>query len=308
MTFPISKPGIFYDFPIDVYHADPCPAPSLNQSIAKVLLDQSPLHAYHQHPRLGAKPADDEPAEKYVAAQAIGNAVHRMMIGRGRDVKVGEFDSWRTKDAQAFRDAADADGHIPILQKHFLRARAMVGVAIERLDGAAFYASAPGRGEVVLAWQEEGFWFRTMIDWLNDDLRTAWDLKTSAMSCAPHALPSLMLSGGWDVQAAMHERALDALDPAGRGRRKFRFVAQENFAPYACTICELGEAVLTMGRKKLDAAIRLWRNCLTLDVWPSYPPEVQYPEYPGWAESQWLNREIKEAAAERAPVNLLVAG
>lgn len=303
----IEKPGIYHDFPIAVYHADPCPKPSLTQSIAKVLIEQSPLHAWHEHPRLG-KSADDEEGEKYVSAQAIGNAAHQMMIGRGRDIAVGDFDSWRTKEAQTFRDANAAAGKIPILEKHFARARAMVGAAIERLDGAAFHSEAPGKGEVVLAWEEGGLWFRTMIDWLNDDLRIAWDLKTSAMSCAPHAIPSLMLSGGWDIQAAMHERALDALDPAGRGRRKFRFVAQENYPPYAVTICELSEAVLTMGRKKLAYAVQLWSACLRADVWPSYPPEVCSPEYPGWAENKWLERETHEAARERMPTNVLMAG
>lgn len=302
----ITKPGIYHDIAPAEYLADPCPAPSFTQSIAKILIERSPLHAWHEHPRLGAKPAEDEPAEKYVAAQAIGNVAHLLMIGRGRDVKVGEYDSWRSKDAQAFRDAAETAGHIPILQKHFVRARNMVQVAQERLNGVAFRADAPGRGEVVLAWQEEGLWFRTMIDWLDNDLRTAWDLKTTAMSCAPHALSTLMLNGGWDVQAAMHERALDALDPAGRGKRKHRFVAQENEAPYSVSVCELTEAVLTMGRKKLDVAISLWSACMAGDRWPSYPDGMQYPEYPGWAEAKWLDREEREAA--NASVNLLMAG
>ena len=35
------------------YLADPCATPSLNQSTAHVMLTKSPLHAWHQHPRLG---------------------------------------------------------------------------------------------------------------------------------------------------------------------------------------------------------------------------------------------------------------
>ena len=42
-----------HDIPPREYHADPCPAPSLSRSIAKLLVERSPAHAYAAHPRLG---------------------------------------------------------------------------------------------------------------------------------------------------------------------------------------------------------------------------------------------------------------
>ncbi|MBK8009562.1 MAG: hypothetical protein IPK23_14905 [Rhizobiales bacterium] len=68
----ITKPGI-YQMPAPDYFADPCPAPSLNQSLAKVLLDQSPLHAFYEHPRLCPPEIEDE-QEKYDKTKATGNA------------------------------------------------------------------------------------------------------------------------------------------------------------------------------------------------------------------------------------------
>jgi hypothetical protein len=154
-----------------------------------------------------------------------------------------------------------------------------------------------------------------MIDWLTNDLREVWDLKTSGMSASPYATGKLMASAGWHVQCAMHERILDALDPKGAGRRKYRYVCQENEPPYALTVNEIGEAALTIGRKQIDWAVRMWRHCMEKDVWPSYPPRIIMPELPGWAESGWLNREIDEqdaaeiAAAERTHIgNILMAG
>jgi hypothetical protein len=148
-----------------------------------------------------------------------------------------------------------------------------------------------------------------MIDWLPDDLLIPLDYKTTGLSAAPHAIPSLMLNGGWDVQAAMHERGLDAIDPANAGRRRFRFIAQENTEPYALTLCELSESVLTMGRKKLAHAVDLWGSCLRSRVWPGYTADICSPEYPGWAESQWLNREEEHASqrlnAHRDASNLM---
>jgi hypothetical protein len=83
----------------------------------------------------------------------------------------------------------------------------------------------------------------------------------------------------------MHERILDALDPAGAGRRRFYYVCQENEPPYALTVNEIGEAALTIGRKQIDYAIKLWAHCLTKNVWPGYPLRIIRPELPAWAEN-----------------------
>jgi hypothetical protein len=284
--------GIHFDVPSAVYFADPCERPSLTQSIAKVLIEQSPLHAWHAHPRLGGKP--DEPDDAYNSAQAIGNAAHKLMIGRGKEIEVVDLDSWRGKAADQRREI-EAAGKVAILSKHFARARSMVDVAQQTVS------FEDGHGEVVvIAQNEDGLWLRSMIDFLPYDLRTPTDFKTTGLSCAPHAIPSMMLNGGWDIQAAMHETILDYIDPDNAGRRHFRFIAQENYPPYALTVCELPEAVLTMGRKKLDMATTVWRVCMREDVWPGYPGEIIRPEYPGWAESKWLDREMDYAERRKS--------
>jgi hypothetical protein len=122
---------------------------------------------------------------------------------------------------------------------------------------------------VVIASCEDGIWLRAMIDWLTPDQREVWDYKTSGMSASPYATGKQMASGGWHVQAAMHERILDALDPHGAGRRHHYFVCQENEPPYALTVNEIGEAALTIGRKQIDYAMKLWAHCLTKKDWPA---------------------------------------
>ena len=92
----ITKPGIYRDFPTAAYFADCCPEPSFTQSLAKILLDQSPRHAYQAHPRLNVQPADEDDA--YDKSRAIGNAAHAMMLGRGKVMAVEDFPDWRTKE------------------------------------------------------------------------------------------------------------------------------------------------------------------------------------------------------------------
>lgn len=297
----ISEPGIYYDMAAADYFADCCPAPSLTQSIAKILIERSPLHAWHAHPRLNPdyRPDDDTKFD-------VGNIAHKLLIGRGKELVILDFDDWRTKAAKEAREAAAADGKLAVLGKKFMVAQKMVSAAIDGLDAAGCHeAFAPetGKGEVVIAWQEDGLWYRSMIDWMVDGSPVLYDLKTTGMSAAPHCLDRMMASAGWDIQAAFQERGLDAINPDGAGRRKFRFVALEDEPPYALTVSELPESAMTMGRKKVEHAIRLWRECMGTNRFPAYPPGIMFPQYPGWAETQWLDREVAEDERRtRAPM------
>lgn len=284
------EPGIHFGITAAEYFADPAPCPSLTQSIAKILLDRSPLHAWHAHPRLGAKERTVE--EAYVSAQAIGNAAHKLFLGRGKEVVIIEANDFRTNAAKETRYAVAVEGKVPILAKHHGRAVAMVKAAKEHLAPLGL-AEFSGDSEVVIAWEENGVWMRSMIDKLSTSRTLVLDLKTSGMSCAPHGIGRMMESAGWDVQAAMHERGLNVLDPDSTGRRRHLFIAQENELPYALTIAEMSESVMTMGRKKLEMAATIWRHCIERGEWPGYPTDIIVPDYPGWAQTQWLDREVQ---------------
>jgi len=297
----ILQPGIYANYDVDAYFADPCPQPSLTQSIAKVLIERSPAHARQEHPRLAPPTTEDEPAEKYVPAQAIGNAAHMLMIGRGKDIAEAHFDNFKTKAAQEFRDAPDNASKAVILSKHLIRATDMVRAAREQLAAVGWNdAFKVGQGEVMIAWKEGDLWFRSLIDWLPPDALVVTDYKTSGLNCAPHAIASMIEKAGWQIQSAMHDRGLNVLSPGGAGRRKFRFVAQENEPPYALTAVELSEHWLTMGRKQLQFAVGSWMLCMETGHWPAYPAKVQCPAYPSYAETKWLGREI--AAEDDEPV------
>jgi hypothetical protein len=295
----ITEPGIYTDLPAEDYFADPCPAPSLSQSIAKIMLDQSPQHARVEHPRLlgVAETDEDEGVEKYDKAKAIGNAAHALMIGRGKTLAVADFANWQTKDAKAFKAEAIEAGKEPILQKHFNAASVMVSSARRDLDLIGWNdAFTEGNGEAVLIWSEgEGedkIWLRIMLDWLTPDRRTYYDFKTSGMSVAPHGVGYMLDDAGWDVQAAMAERGLAVLDPEGRGRRRYRFVAQENKRPFALLPVELSEHHLQFGRRKLAVAINLWRKSIKTGIWPGYPLQAVTPDIPPARENRWIEREM----------------
>lgn len=290
------EPGIHFAVPASVYFSDPMPRPSLTQSIAKLLIDRSPKHAWHAHPRLNPNYRHDD--DDYTAAKAIGNAAHKLVLERGKEIVVIEAPDFRTKEARSTRDAVTAEGKVPILIKHYGRAVKMAAIATERLRMLGL--TADGASEVVLGWEEGGTWFRSMIDRLSADRRTIIDYKTTGSCCAPYVVGRLMAEAGWDLQAAMHERGLNVLDPDSAGRRRHIFVAQENEEPFDLAVCELSESVMTMGRKRLAAAVNLWRMCSATNNWPGYIAKIIAPEYPAYKEFEWLDREENEFSGRDA--------
>lgn len=288
------------------YHADPCPLPSFTQSIAKILLEYSPRHAWHAHPRLN--PNYQEDTDKKFD---IGNVAHRLWLGAGKDYEIFEYDDWNASGAgvggkkalHAARDVAREAGKVPILAHQFERATHMARCAVEQ--GAQAHIGE-GHQELVLAWEENGIWLRTMVDSVSLDLREVVDFKTTDHCVAPHVIGRLMANAGWDVQAAMFERGLDRIDPQNAGRRKFYFIAQEAFEPYCLTEQTMPESALTIGRKKIDFALNIWRSCITRGEWPGYQPAAVSEPLPDWAEIAWLKREI--VADDRERSGLLVGG
>jgi hypothetical protein len=286
----IDKPGIYYGVLDADYRADPCPSPSLTQSTVKILIEQSAQHAWTANPRFNPnwKPDND-------AKFDVGNAAHRLVLGRGKEFEIIDAPDWRTKKAQDMRLDAASRGKIGILKEQFERAVDMSLSAFDQLkrheDRTAFQ---DGNAEVMICWEEDGIWFRSLIDWLHTDLRTVDDYKSSGMSMAPHMIGIRAEAAGWHVQASFIERGLDILDPAGAGRRKFRFIGQETQEPYALSVMHMTEEFMTMGRKQVEAGVSIWRNCMKTGRWPGYSSRSVMPQYPTYKMKNWLEREESE--------------
>src|SRR5262245_62211448 len=177
------KTGIYPDLSPEDYYRDPCEVASLTQSLCKVLLDRSPIHAWIKSPKLNGDWKPDE--KEYDRASAIGLAAHSYLLGRGRKVMTADYDSWRTADARKFRDSAWEDGHIPILREHDDVAQHMADIV--RNSGVLI---GPGNYEcTVIAAESDGrAWCRALIDFLSADRTDVIDYKTTSMSCAPHVI------------------------------------------------------------------------------------------------------------------------
>lgn len=273
------------------YHGDPAPTPSLSSSIAAILCTASPLHAWTAHPRLNP---DYQPTEK--TAYDVGTVAHALLL-QGEDVAViGEFPDWRTNAAKDFRDAARAAGQVPLLTKDWDAVQAMVAAANLQLDRheASPRLFTAGKPEQTITWEEDGVWLRSRLDWLHDDYRAVDDLKTTSRSANPAAYAKALSGVGADLQAAMYLRAVKTVTGEDA---EFRWCVVETSPPYGLSVVSPGTDVLALAESKLQYAIDLWRGCLESGEWPGYTNRVAYAELPGWAQSQWLEKEAMEEAA-----------
>lgn len=265
------------------------PVASLNSSVAKLLITRSPLHAWMAHPRLNPNWKPEPSKEEF----DIGTAAHALLL-EGVD-KMQEFDpaqypnqkgggvatGWTNKAIREARDAARAEGKIPVLVEQASAMRAMVETAKtafaanDDLKGYTIQGEG-GVSEHTIIWHEGGTYFRARLDRVSTDRKLIVDYKTT--DCAePNVFLRQIINMGYDIQAAFYLRALQRPDT------KFVFMAQEVEAPYAVSFIGMPPSFVELGKRKVERAIALWRECMASGKWPGYGNRVQWAEPPEWA-------------------------
>jgi hypothetical protein len=265
------------DISAELYHSDPCDVPSLNATVAKSLVLETPAHARQKHPRLGGY------VPKHSDAMDEGTALHQMLLGDDR-VDILDHDSFRGGEAKTARDESRAAGRVPML-RHKWDEIMVLGDALKQ-QVAAFPIDPPlfvdGMAEQTIVWDENGVACRARLDWLRSDFRCIDDLKKSR-SAQPRRWQRAMWPLGYDIQAAFYIRACKAafgVSPV------FRWVAIEADPPYAMSVHVLSPDAMKAAHDKVDLALDIWGRCLESGVWPAYPQTVQVVELPVWMRAE----------------------
>lgn len=259
--------------------------PALSASIAKILLSQSPYHAWCAHPALN-------PDYKSVEKDEFdyGKAAHALFLERTEDgLMVVEADDWRTKAAREMRDAARSSGKTPILARQLGKVRDMVRAADE------FMARTPypelmkrGKAEVPCEIEVDGVLLRCKVDWLPTATYAdcpVLDFK-STTDASPEAFGRLIPRLGYDIQARMYQLIT--------GRPKFVFLAQEDEPPHACSLHALAPTMEEIADLKIERAIRIWKRCLATNEWPAYETQVHFHDATAYEMTQHEQRLQEE--------------
>src|SRR3990172_2067727 len=160
------KPSIFANIAFQDYISDKLgECPTLSASIAHTLLTQSPRHAWFSHPRLN--PAQ-QPEEAEIAD--IGSVAHHVLLaGDTRAIVLIDAKDYRTNAAKEARDAARANGGIPLLQHELAAVNDIVIAAKDYLANSEIAGIFDdGAAEQTIVWQEGDAWCRCRPDWLAD--------------------------------------------------------------------------------------------------------------------------------------------
>lgn len=267
----------------ELYHADPAPIASLSSSIAHILIEQSPMHAWLAHPRLNPN-YERETDSRF----DLGSAAHMMLLERREDriVRV-QADDWRTKAAREARDAAQAEGKYAVLERQFADIVAMCNAAQDFLLTTELSdILGTGDPEQTVLWQEGKMWCRCRPDMLALDRRVVLDYKSTA-SAAPDAFAKQIGRMGYDLQAEFYLRGLKAVgyDPV------FVFLAQEITPPYACSLISLSNAFREVGKAKVARAMKLWEMSMTTNNWLGYSTRILYAEPKPWDLMELENQQ-----------------
>jgi hypothetical protein len=276
------------------YHADPCPSPSLSQSIAHTLITQSPRHAWLEHPRLGGN-------VERVSTKAMdeGAILHKLLLGAGAQFEMVVADDWRTNAAKDARAAIEAGGKIAILAKNFEKLR----TAADRIFKNAANQGFPlgGRSEVAIQFvdyadqikRQRPVMCRCRIDQIAP-AHVIYDVK-KVRSANPKDIARCIVEFGYDIQGHAYTIAYEQLYPEALGRSDFVFLFCETEPPYEVVAARLDGYHREIGKRRWEKAVFLWDKLLT---------EGSYP-WPGYADGaitlippQYIiNQELGDEAA-----------
>ena len=287
----VLSPGV-YDIEPAAYHQDPCLEPSLSASLAALMIDATPAHAFAASPRLNP---DYEPEVK--TAFDIGSAVHELMTGKGRGIARVDADDYRSKAAQQERDKAREEGYTPLTNPQYDQVMRMIRAA--RVQMRSHGIGDPfdgGRNEVTLIWKQDGVTNRCMVDSLDERNRIAYDLKTLAGVADPERWVRRAMDHAVDMRAAHY---LDGLRETMGGDWTYRFVLIEKDQPHCLSVVQLSGSGIMIGGKKIKRAREMWRHCIDRNEWPGWSSYIAVVDPPAFHEARWLDRESAEADYKR---------
>lgn len=259
------KAGIYRDIPEHDYRA----WDAVNQSLLKIIEEQSPAHAR----------ADQLRPRKSTPAQVLGTAIHALLLEpmsfESRFIARPEGIDGRTKDGKAalVKLEAERNGRTVVPADEYANTRDLVQSVIAH-DELLDLLTSPGITEGSFLWKDDrtGLWCKGRCDRLtmHEGVSTVVDLK-STNDASPKQFVRDVVNYGYEVQAAWYLHGLSQLSPIDR---RYLIAAVEKEPPYAIGLYELDSILLDRGKRIWQRTLDLWSECLKSGAFPAYEPCV----------------------------------
>lgn len=276
--------------------------PAVSASLIKLIVDECPAAAFHESWLGPEKEPDDTDASD------AGTIAHSILLEGGpgkvcmidpNDHPAEKTDSipdgWTNKSIRSARDAARAQGLIPVLTKDMAVIEAMVASARTFIDSlkdsepaiwAAFQPEG-GESELTVQWatginNAGAVPCRIRPDRISTDRKLIVDLKTSKRSTNPYQ---------WEPDhtgAAFYRMGCEA---AFGESVDYVFLLLPQDPPYLPSLVGCDPHQMELGREKAVTGLDLWARCVQANKWPAWPNRVVYPEVKPWVDAQWLEKQ-----------------
>jgi hypothetical protein len=226
----------------------------------------------------------------------IGVAAHLAVLEPKRQadsivlIEAGDYRTTRARDA---RDAARAEGRVPLLPYQYDIVRAIAGsIRAHPIASEAFRA---GEAEVTVTWNdsETGISCKARPDYLPAHARWLVDLKTAA-SANPRTWRDQAYRLGYHARAAWY---LDGAEMVfGQAPAEYWFVVVEKEPPYLVSVVSFEEEALAWGRLANRKACEIFARSAAANDWPGFRAPGQNRDrafrvgLPPWAIYQLQDR------------------
>ena len=241
---------------------------ALSSGDCHVILTKSAFHALHR---------ERDPSE----VSDLGTAIHDGLLEGVDRIVMVQHDDWRTKAAREARDAARAEGKIPMLERK-------VAQVLNAIEAAKAFVSESeiagcfddGKPELSATWDEAGVICKARPDLLSPKWHVS--VKTTAGTANPGYWARYGLSSmGYDTNLMFYERGLVA-----NGRNvESRILMIEQEPPHGVSLLGLDPGRREYASARAQRAINIWRKCKQTGKYPSYPIETCFAAVNPWEEA-----------------------
>lgn len=250
--------------------------PRLRQSLAHILLEQSPAHA------LAAMRKPSAPSD----AMERGTIIDRLLLGdpKGEIAVVDPLDylsqpkkkgdvgtppkGWTNDAIRAARDLIKSERRVPVLKADFDEYEETATVLREKLLAKGVDLEGSQKHVLVKWTSPDHVECSGEIDLLNlyDEEAIIDDIK-SCEDASDETIVKALVNHGNDIQHAAYIEAIECLYPHLTGRVKFRFFFCEMGTVLRVRRVFLSGTMRALGSWKWSKAKKIWSECIRTGIW-----------------------------------------
>jgi hypothetical protein len=213
----------------------------------------------------------------------------------GSDIALSPFDSFRTKEAQAWKAAQEAEKKTIVTAEDLEEARAAVKMLTQTCKASA-EIFAKSKSQVIVAGNVLGVKVKGLIDLAPQGENFLADLKTVS-TFSLEGFAKQVANFGYHMQAGIYLNLWNAMFPNDQ-RTGWKFIWQDSAAPYEACVTELAPQDIEAGWLYASTLIKRLLDATAADCWPMAFEQETITTRPTWAAMQ---EESKQTPTTEQP-------